>query len=611
MTTVTPPPPQPIRPNADSAIDPHPPATEERDHRASARRVTCVGYVVVALVTAGMLLILGRVAQLQTHTPPQVARLIDTQHGSRPLPERRGALLDREGRDIAPSDTYHRLFVDPRAVVDPSTFAERVAHALGYDPARIDQLIVARPRSRFIVIDQRVSPERLARLSELNIPGLGLELRQQRRYPLGSLAGQVVGFVGFDGIGLEGAERVFNTDLTGSAGRLVSLRDAARRPLWVSDYQAPADGRQVRLSIDATIQAIAERELRKTCDAHEAKSGQLIVMHPHSGEILAMANYPSFDPNHFRSAQPDNWRNRAVTDLFEPGSIFKPIIWAAATQLGYALPGETIHCENGLWVTFEGRRLRDAHGYGGLTWDGVLIKSSNIGMGKVGLRMGVGPMHRAVRAFGFGEAPGSELPGESPGLVHRPAKWTHYSVTSVPMGQEIGVTPLQMARAFCVFGNDGLLIRPTLRATHDPRRPGQGRVIGRVLATDVARHTRWVLRRVVLEGTGRKARSDLYSIWGKTGTAQIAASDGRGYLPRAYVGSFIGGAPYEDPQLIVGCFVRHPNPDKGYYGGLVSAPAVKQVIEEALPYLGVAPDRPGRSRSRSVAMGHGRPDDGG
>jgi cell division protein FtsI/penicillin-binding protein 2 len=383
----------------------------------------------------------------------------------------------------------------------------------------------------------------------------------------------------------------FDARLRPKPGRLVYLRDAQGRPLWVRTdvYQPHEDGESIRLAIDITIQAIAQKYLAQTVQEYGAQAGQIIVMQPYTGEILAMANVPEFDPNHYNQSKPQDWRNRAVTDMFEPGSIFKPFIWAAATQMGVAQPEELIDCTTrGWWKPARGPVLRDAHPSGLLTWEQVLIKSSNIGMGKVGERLGVRKLHQIITAFGFGRPTGSGLPGEMGGLVRPPEDWSATDITRVTMGQGVAVTSLQMVRAFCAIANDGFLVTPMILAAQ-PDAAQAVPIQERVLLPSIAAHTRSVLGRVVVEGTGRKANSSLYALFGKTGTAQLPDLERGGYLPDGYVSSFIAGAPLDAPRLVVGCFIYRPDKQKGHYGGIVAAPAVKQVIEESLMYLGVPP----------------------
>jgi cell division protein FtsI/penicillin-binding protein 2 len=369
-------------------------------------------------------------------------------------------------------------------------------------------------------------------------------------------------------------------------------RAASRRALWLeaAGYEPAEPGQHVRLTLDSVIQNFAEQALREACEKYAAPSGQLVVLDPRTGGILAMANYPVFDPNTLGRSTPQQRRNRCVTDVFEPGSIFKPFVWAGATELGLARVDEIIACHNGLYVSPKGRRLRDVNAHEELTWEQVLVKSSNIGMAIVGQRMEARRMYDAVRAFGFGQTTGSGLPGEVAGLVHRPSRWTHYSVTSVPMGQEIAVTPLQMVRAAAIVANDGLAVQPTIlqevadaAATHP--------IYERVISSQTAAAVRAALRKAVMEGTGRRADSDAYTVFGKTGTAQVPDLERGGYLERQYVASFIGGAPNEQPAIVVGCFIHIDDASKGYYGGIVSAPVAREVIDKTLAYMGIAPDR--------------------
>ena len=567
---------------------PIPPAEHER--RAQ-RRVLWTGRVLIACLSLILLALLVRVGQLQIQPSPRVVRLLENQQSTADLTARRGALLDRRGRVLAATRVAQRLFVDPALIVDRNTFSERVGYGLGYDPTQIDRALHEHSRSRYIVIDPRMDDAKAEACHDLDVPGLATEPVLVRDYPQGPLAGQLLGFVGAAGQGLEGLELAWQRRLTGSPGSYGFLRDARRRTMWAQNgsYQPHDDGQSVRLSLDITIQALAEQKLTEAVERYGAESGQMIVMDPATGEILAMANYPLLDPNHFGQADPALRRNRCVTDVFEPGSIFKPFVWAALTERGVAQPEEMFDCtEAGVWRSSQGRRLRDAHGLGELTWDDVLVKSSNIGMAMAAERITVEQLHAIVESYGFGQTTGSTLPGELPGLVNPLKRWNHYSQTSIPMGQEIGVTGLQVVRAFCALANGGLLPTPTIEALDPATNPGpppQRRVLGRAAAD----HTRAVLRRVVTEGTGRKADSELYELFGKTGTAQLPDFINGGYHQDQYVSSFLAGAPADQPRLVIGCFIHKPDRKKGHYGGTVAAPAVMEVMEQALLYLGVPP----------------------
>lgn len=554
-------------------------------------RALRIGQVLLALVSIGLLVVIGRVAQLQVKPSKPITQLMAAQRSEADLMARRGSIVDRRGRVLAATRVAKRLFVDPLLIEEPNLFSEQVGYLLDYDPAGIERKIAAKRGSRYIVIDRRLNDARQTLIEDIKLPGLATEPILAREYPQGQLAGQLLGFCNVDNVGQEGLERVFNDPLAGEAGHMNYWRDARRRPLWIEHdgYAAPMDGRPVRLSIDATIQGIAESELAAACEKYEAKSGQLVMMQPFTGEILAMANWPPFDPRPGKetggNSDPALWRNRCVTDVFEPGSTFKPFIWAAATQAGLADPDEVIDAHDGYYVSPQGRRLRDDHAYHKLTWEMGLVKSSNIVMAIVGQRMGATDLHAAVRAFGFGRPTDSALPGEVAGIVNPLSTWTHYSVTSIPMGQEIAVTPLQLTRAFSIIANGGLMVSPTILARQDG--DNLATIYERILSARVAARTREALRRVVTEGTGRRAKDSPYAIFGKTGTAQVADPDGGGYLPGAYTATFVCGAPLSAPRVVVAVVVHEP---KGsHYGGTVAAPIARAVVDQTLTYLGVAP----------------------
>lgn len=572
----------------------------------SPARVLLVGRVMVILITVALLGLLGRVVQLQTYPQERIASKVGSQRSTSNLPGRRGTILDRRGRVLATTRVAQLLFVDPQLIVDHSSFSEKVGYGLGYDPVEIELAMAARPRSRYIVLDRRLNDQRVELFKRLDLPGLATDPILVRDYPQGPLAGHLIGFVGTDGEGLEGLERTNEKRLAAAPGHVRYLRDARGRALWVEadSYQKQTDGENLRLTIDTVIQSIVESSLAQAVQKYHADSGQLIVMDPATGEILAMANYPPFDPATFNKVKPAVRRNRVVTDVFEPGSIFKPIIWAAATQLGAADPDEIIDTTTtGVHRTSKGRVLHDARPHGRITWDQVLIYSSNIGMSIVAERVGAKNLHEAVTRFGFGKPTGSGLPGEVGGVVHPLKKWTHYSVTSVPMGQEVSVTPLQMVRAFCAIANGGVLLTPTVTPVDGPgSRPTPPGV--RVLEKRIADYTRSVLRRQITEGGGRKADSKLYDLFGKTGTAQLPNLKQGGYYPDQYVSSFIAGAPADAPRLVVGCFIHKPDKSIGHYGGTVSAPAVMRVIEQSLMYLGVPPHTAPAANPGHLALNH-------
>jgi cell division protein FtsI (penicillin-binding protein 3) len=554
-----------------------------------ARRVLRASSLFIVLICTGLLGVVVRVGYLQaTADRRPVSRVVATQSRG-PVLARRGALLDRHGRVLAATHVGHRLYADPGLIDDWSDFAVHVAHAIDRDPAQIEQTLTRAAERRYVVLHELLDEAQMEAVRRLELKGLAVEPRSVRRYPQGSLAAQLVGFVGREHKGLDGVEFALDGLLQGRAGNVDVLRDVHRRALWIEreGLRPAADGMDVRLSIDSVIQEIAETELDAVCRKHRAQRGEILVMDARTGQLLAMANWPFFDIMKPTGREADKARrNRCVTDPFEPGSIFKPFVHAAATSAGVARIPQLIDCtDSGYWVTSFGRGLRDVHAHGRIDWGKVLVLSSNIGMGKVGEQMGARRMYEAVRAFGFGAPSGVALPGESVGIVNPIKKWTKYSVTSVPMGQEIAVTPVQMVRAFSAFANGGLIVSPSILAdeTVTP-------IYQRAVDAGAANDTRQLLRRVVTEGTGRNAKSDRYQIWGKTGTAQVPDRRRGGYKPNAYTASFICGAPLKDPKIIVLVTVHEPNPKIAHYGGVVAAPSAKTVVERTLTYLAVPPD---------------------
>jgi cell division protein FtsI/penicillin-binding protein 2 len=393
-------------------------------------------------------------------------------------------------------------------------------------------------------------------------------------------------------------------------GRRSTIRDVRRRALWrtIGGSDVPTDGGHVVLTIDAEIQRIAERAIAGVVEAFAAESAVAVVMEPRTGAIRAMACVPLFDPSAAGQTDPGIRRNRAVTDPVEPGSTFKPFILGGALAGGYVRPGQKFDCGMGT-RRFGGRVLRDTRPHGDLTVAEIVIKSSNIGMGLIGERMQAEGLHRTLTAFGFGSTTGIGFPGESPGLVYPIKKWGKLSVTSIPMGYEVMVTPLQLASAMCTILNDGVTIRPRLierllaadGTPLDP--PPLPEIVGRALPEEVCRYLRdEVLLPTVEEGTGGKARVAGYQLLGKTGTAKLVDSETHRYEQGQYLGSFVGAAPASDPRVVVLVMVRRPDASRAYYGGSVAAPAASVIFEETLAYLAVAPDKQGFA---SVALTRG------
>ena len=512
------------------------------------------------------------------------------------FPARRGSILDRLGRELALDVRGTGVFADPSILADPPAAAQRLADILATPaPELLDLITKAHGRS-FVWLKRDISQITAQRVRDLDIRGIALQSYQHRDYPQGPLAGHLIGFAGLDGAGLEGLELKFDRELTGTAGLRHATADPRRRTLFTSaeDYQAVRHGANVVLTIDSVIQQIAETQLEKACTRYKAKWGLALVMDPNNGQILAMANWPAFSPAEFRTSTPDQRRNRCLSDIYEPGSTFKPFVAAKALELGLFSIDDEIFCHNGLYRT--GRRtLHDHHPNGDLTVEDVVVHSSNIGMAIIGQRLGNPRMHRALELLGFGQKTEIGLAGEELGLLAPLDQWTSYSTTSIPMGHEIGVTGIQLLRAFCVFANDGLLYRPTVLNRVES---SDGQVFWRqlpdknpqqVLEPQVAQLMRTrVLANVVRRGTGKAARLSAWGVFGKTGTGQVPGPGG--YVPDAFVGSFLGGSPVQNPRLCVLVTVGQPDRSIGYYGGTVAAPAVGSILAQSLAYLGVAPE---------------------
>ncbi len=553
-----------------------------------------VGSLIIAFVA-----IIGRVTQLQMMPSTNLVEHSPPTSSIRPEMANRGDVLDRRGRVLATSCVGYRLFVDPQEVEDPYTIGIDIAQLLGRDPVALDAEVNDRLDKRYAVLIDLLTDAEVEAIETANFKGVGLEPVLVRHRPYGDLAAPLIGKVGTDHIGLTGMEAIFNNILTGAPGSLRYLRDVKRRAMWVeADGHIPAhDGHTVRLTIDVEIQRIAEEEIRAGVEAVNAAGGRAIVFDPHSGEILAMTDilrdrpgYGPFTDDPLRKQDPSMGRLRCVTDPYEPGSTFKPFVWARATELGLVQLDEVFNTHNGLYRTDFGRPIHDAYPYAELSWEGVMIKSSNIGMAQVAMRLSDRQMQQCVNDFGFGRPTGAGLPGETGGIVTVPKKWTNYTQTSVSMGHEIAVSPLQMVRAFSAFCRDGSMppIQFVVPTQDVPILPY---VTQQPVLESTALTTRRTMRKVMTDGSGRKANEVAhYRMFGKSGTAELPKSDNRGYFKDRYVISFIAGAPLENPRLVVLCVIEDPDRSLGHYGGAICGPINAMVMNRCLEYLGVPSD---------------------
>jgi cell division protein FtsI/penicillin-binding protein 2 len=556
---------------------------------ASLRRVLLVSVVLLCW----MLLISARLVQLQVSEHDNLSdRARKQQQGAIETGPSRGQVLDRQGRELARSVDTESFYADPNEVSDPEQTATAIARVTGVDrialAAHIKEALAS--NRRFVWVARRLDERQAEKLRSLNLDGLYPRKEPKRYYPNDALAAHVLGFVGFDEIGLGGIEQYYNEQIRGEAGKLYLETDARHRAFESYEVQA-RPGQIVSLTIDQNVQYRTEQALAAAVQRTHAKSGSAIVLDPHTGEILALANAPAFNPNDPLSASPQARVNGALQNIYEPGSTFKVVAYSAAIEKGLVKPEDHIDCQMGKIDVF-GRIVHDHHPFGLLTVAEALAKSSNVGAIKLGLRVGDQSMYDYITHFGFGSRTGVDLPGESGGLLRPLDRWQPSSIGSIAMGQEIGVTALQMAVAFGVLANGGMLIKPHLVREI---RSSEGMTLfhakleeHRALKSETTAALRRMLEGVTLAGTGRKAELNGYTAAGKTGTAQKIDPRTRTYSRTKYVGSFVGFAPVENPAVVI--IVVIDEPVGSYHGGDVAAPVFREIAEQVLPGLEVAPD---------------------
>lgn len=507
-----------------------------------------------------------------------------------PILSRRGTIYDRTGRELAVSLKVTSVFAQPAAIEDPADAAERLAPILG-QPAKEIQARLTSDKP-FVWLQRHLDPPQAEAISDLNLRGIGLFPESRRYYPRQELAAHVLGLVGLDDRGLEGLEHQYDDLLGGQPQFVVAQQDALGRIIFRQEESRPqAPIFDLTLTIDEVIQYTAERELARAVEHSRAKAGTAIVMDPSTGDILALANQPTYDPNNYRKANSAARRNRAVTDAFEPGSVFKVILLAGALEEGVVRPGDQFHGENGA-IEVSGVTIRDHEKYGWLTVRQILTQSSNVGAIKIGQKLGKSLYYHYISGFGFGSPTGLDLPGETPGLMRRPRGWSALSLSALSLGQEISVTPVQIAAAFSAVANGGNLVRPHvvrgLRAVDGSlSRRVEPVVLRRVISSETARTLLDMMRGVVEEGTGKEAALEEYSVAGKTGTAQkLDPATGR-YSHQKVVASFVGAVPAEAPRLVI--LVLIDEPETLRWGGSIAAPTFREIARDTLKYLQVPP----------------------
>jgi cell division protein FtsI (penicillin-binding protein 3) len=555
----------------------------------------------VALGAVGvvLLLLVVQLVRLQIAEASYYRRLAQQQQIlTRELAAPRGNIYDREGRLLASSVRAWSVFADPQSVESPQRTAALLSAVLKV-PAQKLLLDLAKDCC-FIWVKRLVSEADAARVGALKLPGVYTREESKRAYPQGRLAAHVLGFCDIDGRGLAGIEYKMDAILRGRPGMEKVLCDGGRRiirsPLDQLE-RAPFNGFDVHLTLDSYIQTVAEQELAKAAAKHQPECATAIVLDARDGSVLAMACWPTFDPQRPADGPPRAKANMAIGGCYEAGSVFKPISVGLALDAGAVTAQTQFDCHQGEFA-FGRRVVHDVHPYGLLTVSDIICHSSNIGAAQVSMRLGAEMLYRGVRRFGFGDSTGIALPGEVGGIVRPLRLWSNYSVVSVAFGQEVAVTPLALARAFGAFASGGQLLEP--RIIKCVSRPcdnlvaytaGEPVASGKPISAATADTVLAMMRRVVEEGTGTPAKLEQYAIAGKTGTAQLLRPDGKGYSPNRYLSSFVGIAPVPDSRIIVLVAVKGASRN-GYYGGVVAAPVVRDIVLRTLSYMEVPPTQP-------------------
>lgn len=565
-----------------------------------------IGFLLL-LLAIGLGLIVRRAFVLQLVEGDELRQMAEQQYLREVrLPGRRGTLYDRNGRELGVSVDVESVSANPRQIAQPERAAAQLAGALGLDEARLAQRL--KSRRFFAWIKRRVQPEEAAAVRALKLPGVAIERESRRFYPNRQLAAHLLGFAGMDGVGLEGLELVYDEPLRGRGEVVQGLRDARGNLVFAEEL---VDGRRVTghdvvLTLDKTIQHIAEEELAAAMTTYEAHAGAVVIVDPRTGEVLAIANAPTYNPNDSSGSTAFDRRNRAVVDRFEPGSTIKIFTVAAALAAGTLRPNDQIFCERGFFEMAD-YTIHDAHRDGWLSPTQILARSSNIGAAKIALGLGRSRLYQFFRRFGFGEATGLPLPGETPGSINDYRDWKDGDTASAAFGQGLSVSAFQLAMAVAAVANGGKLMRPLLvKRVVDSRgetvEENLPRVRRRVIPEATARLVSSMLTAVTEDGgTGIEAALDDYLVAGKTGTAQKADFEHGGYADDRWLASFIGFVPADRPRLAMVVVIDEPI--VSHYGGLVAAPVFRRISDRALRYLGVTPSFGGVARRRPARRG--------
>jgi cell division protein FtsI (penicillin-binding protein 3) len=550
-------------------------------------------YTLVGIFALALLALLARLFDLQILQHHFLSGLAERQYQkSTELRGKRGTIYDRRLRELALSVHRESIYINPSEFSTSPDGVTQLARALGLKEATVLEKVQS--DRQFVWLKRKVSPDDAAALRSLGIKGIGFVTESQRFYPKRALAGQVIGFVGTDEAGLEGIEHDYESTLAGEAVRVMLDRDARGRPISLQSdaLRQPPQGHDLVLTLDERIQFVAERELREQITRLGARGGVAVVIHPFTGEILALANESPFDPNSFRDATPKMWRERSITDTFEPGSTVKAILAAGAFEERLVRPDDMFFGEQGS-LQVASLAIRDHEKFGWLTFREVIEKSSNVGAIKVGQRLGKERLYDYLTRFGLGSRTGVDFPGEALGLLRPPQQWSEVSLASLSIGQELAVTALQLATAFSAIANGGMFVRPHLvKAIIKDGQVVQETaplLVRRVVSEATARQVTNLLQGVVTRGTGKAAAVEGYKVAGKTGTAQkFDASLGK-YSPQKFMASFVGYLPAEQPRATILVSIDEPQVGAAW-GGVAAAPLFSAIAQQTMRYLRVPPD---------------------
>ena len=558
------------------------------------KRASGSGRFALLLILLSLLLfvIAGRLVYVQViEAPVYAAKATAQRQRDIQIPPLRGTIYDREGEPLAESVAAKTVYADPKLIKDKLGTAQALAAVLGGSPKDFRSKIDT--DTGFAYLARKIDLSKAKRLDALKLVGIGLLDDSKRVYPSGSLGAQILGFVDVDGKGIAGIENRYDSVLGGKPGVLLDERDPYGRPIpgGVTKDVRPIDGQDIVLTVDKDVQFHAQSELDAAVKKWGAAGGSVVVMNPKNGELYAMASTPGFDPNDYRHADPKGFRNRPISDAYEPGSTIKSVTAAAVIDKGLFTPRSVFHLPSTLTVA--GRTIHDAEDRGTVDWSltQIVTNSSNVGAVKMGMKLGKVGLYDAFQRFGLTETTGVDYPGEARGWLPPTKLWSRSSIANMPFGQGLSATPLQLARAISAIANGGELITPHF-LLNVPGEPAEkpALITRRACTQATAKTTTNILKHVVTEGTGKAAAVPGYTVAGKTGTAQVALPNGQGYAKGVYISSFIGYLPAEDPQLLIE--VKLDEPSNAIFGGVVAAPAFSALAQFCCDHLKISPTDP-------------------